>query len=67
MFALAYYGALRREELIGLCVSEFDVAHRLISALPSGRQLPHHLSTASSFRKNPPILSHLSLQSGSTE
>jgi integrase/recombinase XerD len=34
MFALAYYGALRREELIGLCVSDFDVAHRLISVRP---------------------------------
>ena len=27
MFALAYYGALRREELIGLRVSDLDVAH----------------------------------------
>ncbi len=31
MFALAYYGALRREELVGLRVSDFDVAHRLIT------------------------------------
>jgi len=31
MFALGYYGALRREELIGLRVSDFDVAHRLIT------------------------------------
>ena len=34
MFALAYYGALRREELIGLRVSDLDVAHRLISVRP---------------------------------
>ena len=34
MFALAYYGALRREELVGLRVSDFDVAHRLISVRP---------------------------------
>jgi len=26
MFALAYYGALRREELVGLRVSDLDVA-----------------------------------------
>ena len=31
MFALAYYGALRREELIGLRVSDFDVARRLVT------------------------------------
>lgn len=31
MFALAYYGALRREELIGLQVTDLDVAHRLVS------------------------------------
>ena len=30
MFALAYYGALRREELIGLAVSDLDVARRLV-------------------------------------
>lgn len=34
MFALAYYGALRREELVGLRVSDLDVAHRLISVRP---------------------------------
>ena len=34
MFALAYYGALRREELTGLRVSDLDVAHRLISVRP---------------------------------
>jgi len=34
MFALAYYGALRREELIGLRVTDLDVAHRLISVRP---------------------------------
>jgi integrase/recombinase XerD len=31
MFALAYYGALRREELIGLRVSDLDPAHRLLT------------------------------------
>lgn len=31
MFALAYYGALRREELIGLAVSDLDVARRLVT------------------------------------
>lgn len=31
MFALAYYGALRREELVGLRVSDLDVAHRLVT------------------------------------
>ncbi len=31
MFALAYYGALRREELVSLCVSDLDVAHRLVT------------------------------------
>jgi len=31
MFALAYYGALRREELIGLRVSDLDVARRLVT------------------------------------
>jgi len=31
MFALAYYGALRREELVGLRVSDFDVARRLVT------------------------------------
>ena len=34
MFALAYYGALRREELVGLNVTDLDVAHRLISIRP---------------------------------
>lgn len=34
MFALAYYGALRREELVGLQVTDLDVAHRLISIRP---------------------------------
>jgi integrase/recombinase XerD len=34
MFALAYYGALRREELVGLRVSDFDVARRLITIRP---------------------------------
>lgn len=34
MFALAYYGALRQEELVGLRVSDLDVAHRLISVRP---------------------------------
>lgn len=31
MFAFAYYGALRREELVGLRVSDLDVARRLIT------------------------------------
>lgn len=31
MFALAYYGALRREELIGLRVTDLDVARRLLT------------------------------------
>jgi len=31
MFALAYYGALRCEELVGLRVSDFDVARRLVT------------------------------------
>ena len=31
MFALAYYGALRREELVGLRVSDLDVARRLVT------------------------------------
>lgn len=31
MFALAYFGALRREELVGLCVSDLDVARRLVT------------------------------------
>ena len=34
MFALAYYGALRREELVGLRVSDFDVARRLVTVRP---------------------------------
>ncbi len=34
MFALAYYGALRREELVGLRVTDLDVAHRLITVRP---------------------------------
>jgi integrase/recombinase XerD len=34
MFALAYCGALRREELVGLRISDLDVAHRLISIHP---------------------------------
>jgi integrase len=34
MFALAYYGALRREELVSLCVTDFDFAHRLIRIRP---------------------------------
>jgi integrase/recombinase XerD len=34
MFALAYYGALRREELVNLCVNDFDFAHRLIRIRP---------------------------------
>ena len=34
MFALAYYGALRREELVGLRVPDLDVAHRLVSVRP---------------------------------
>jgi len=34
MFALAYYGALRREELVSLRVTDFDFAHRLISIRP---------------------------------
>jgi integrase/recombinase XerD len=34
MFALAYYGALRREELVSLCVTDFDMARRLISIRP---------------------------------
>ncbi|WP_414633671.1 tyrosine-type recombinase/integrase [Paracoccus marcusii] len=31
MLALGYYGALRREELISLRVSDLDFAHRLVS------------------------------------
>ncbi|NHO33530.1 tyrosine-type recombinase/integrase [Acetobacter fallax] len=31
MFALAYYGALRREELVGLRVSDIDPARRLLT------------------------------------
>jgi site-specific recombinase XerD len=31
MFALAYYGALRREELVSLRVSDLDVARRLVT------------------------------------
>ena len=34
MFALAYYGALRREELVNLQVTDFDFAHRLIRIRP---------------------------------
>ncbi len=34
MFALAYYGALRREELVNLRVTDFDFAHRLIRIRP---------------------------------
>jgi integrase/recombinase XerD len=34
MFALAYYGALRREELVSLRVADFDVARRLITVRP---------------------------------
>jgi integrase/recombinase XerD len=34
MFALAYYGALRREELVNLRVTDFDFAHRLICIRP---------------------------------
>ncbi|MCR0984059.1 tyrosine-type recombinase/integrase [Roseomonas populi] len=34
MFALAYYGALRREELVGLQVTDLDVAHRLVRIRP---------------------------------
>jgi integrase/recombinase XerD len=34
MFALAYCGALRREELVGLQVTDFDVAHRLVRIRP---------------------------------
>jgi site-specific recombinase XerD len=34
MFALAYYGALRREELVSLRVTDFDFAHRLIRIRP---------------------------------
>lgn len=34
MFALAYYGALRREELVGLRVTDLDVAHRLVTIRP---------------------------------
>jgi len=31
MFALAYYGALRREELVSLCISDIDPARRLLT------------------------------------
>ena len=31
MLALAYYGALRRAELVSLCIEDIDVAHRLIT------------------------------------
>ena len=34
MFALAYCGALRREELVGLQVTDFDVADRLVRIRP---------------------------------
>ena len=34
MFALAYYGALRREELVSLRVTDLDFAHRLITIRP---------------------------------
>lgn len=34
MFALAYYGALRREELVGLRVADLDVARRLVTVRP---------------------------------
>lgn len=34
MFAIAYYGALRREELVSLRVTDFDMARRLISIRP---------------------------------
>ena len=34
MFALAYYGALRREELVSLRVTDFDMARRLITIRP---------------------------------
>jgi integrase/recombinase XerD len=34
MFALGYYGALRREELVSLRIADFDVARRLITVRP---------------------------------
>lgn len=34
MFAFAYYGALRREELVGLRVTDLDVARRLVTIRP---------------------------------
>lgn len=34
MFALAYFGALRREELVSLKLTDFDFAHRLIRIRP---------------------------------
>ena len=52
MLALAYGGALRRQELIGLAVSDIDPAHRLITVRPDlakrgrGRVVCYHRQTS---------------------
>lgn len=52
MLALAYGGALRRQELVGLAVSDIDPAHRLITVRPElakrgrGRVVCYHHQTS---------------------
>jgi integrase len=52
MLALAYGGALRRQELVGLHVSDIDPAHRLVTVRPElakrgrGRVVAYHRQTS---------------------
>ena len=51
MLALAYGGALRRQELVGLAVADIDPAHRLVTVRPElakrgrGRVVSYHRQT----------------------
>ena len=59
MLALGYYGALRREELISLRVSDLDFAHRLVSLRAETTKSKRARVVSYSPEVAPTLISHL--------
>ncbi|WP_435170342.1 tyrosine-type recombinase/integrase [Falsirhodobacter sp. 1013] len=59
MLALGYYGALRREELVSLRVSDLDFAHRLVSLRAETTKSKRARIVSYSPQVAPTLISHL--------